>query len=160
MTTLYANPYDTSKTGFYFHDLAEFDELYQKHLPTEEYEIDYIDGAEYELFNACGIGQANLEQWEQIESMDEYEQVQLYARLEQGYDLEDALESYQDVMAYEGTLKDYAEQYIDDTGALDNMPENLRYYFDYEAFARDLRLGGDMYELEFKGKTYAVDNNS
>ena len=42
--------------------------------------------------------------------------------------------------------KDYAENYIDDTGMLNDIPENLRYYFDYEAFARDLRLSGDMCE--------------
>jgi hypothetical protein len=32
----------------------------------------------------------------------------------------------------------YADQYIDDTGMLSEMPEHLQCYFDYEAFARDL----------------------
>lgn len=35
----------------------------------------------------------------------------------------------------------YAEQYIDETGMLDEMPESLQCYFDYEAFARDLFMG-------------------
>ena len=34
--------------------------------------------------------------------------------------------------------QDYAEQFIDEVGYLDEMPEHLRAYFDYEAFARDL----------------------
>lgn len=32
----------------------------------------------------------------------------------------------------------YAEDLVDNCGLLDGMPENLRGYFDYEAFARDL----------------------
>lgn len=43
--------------------------------------------------------------------------------------------------AYQGTYEsetDYAYQYIDDTGVLNDMPENLQHYFDYEAFGRDL----------------------
>ena len=38
--------------------------------------------------------------------------------------------------------KDYAEQYIEDSGMLDSMPENLRYYFDVESFARDVFMDG------------------
>lgn len=31
----------------------------------------------------------------------------------------------------------FVEQWLDDTGGLDKMPEDLRPYFDYEAYARD-----------------------
>jgi len=43
---------------------------------------------------------------------------------------------------YEGEYDSYtefAEQLVDNIGYLDNMPENIRYYFDYEKFGRDLR---------------------
>jgi len=30
---------------------------------------------------------------------------------------------------------------VDDLGLLSEVPENLRFYFDYEAFARDLFIG-------------------
>ena len=33
---------------------------------------------------------------------------------------------------------------MEDTGQLNALPENLRNYFDYEAFARDAELGGDI----------------
>lgn len=39
-----------------------------------------------------------------------------------------------------------AEELLESTGDLDAIPESLRYYFDYEAYARDMRLGGDMCE--------------
>ena len=48
------------------------------------------------------------------------------------------------------------EAYLEDTGLLDQIPENLRYYFDIKAFARDLVLGGDITELEINGRTYTV----
>ena len=38
-----------------------------------------------------------------------------------------------------------------DTGLLDGIPQNLRYYFDYEAYARDCKLGGDIYTLDIPG---------
>lgn len=42
--------------------------------------------------------------------------------------------------------EDMAEELLEETGQLDEIPENLRYYFDYEKYARDLRIGGDFTE--------------
>lgn len=56
----------------------------------------------------------------------------------------DAFES-----AYQGefsSIEEYAEEYVSSTGMLDGVPETVRQYFDYEAFARDLRLSGDVCE--------------
>ncbi len=39
-----------------------------------------------------------------------------------------------------------AEHHVDETGLLGEIPENLRYYFDYEAYGRDMELGGDVCE--------------
>lgn len=69
-TTLHAQPYDTSATGFYFKSLEE----YQKTAPTikndfggtvEEFEIQLIDadGIDCELAKAIGINQANIERF-------------------------------------------------------------------------------------------------
>jgi antirestriction protein len=52
--------------------------------------------------------------------------------------------------AYQGeydTLADWAEQFMDDTGGLSEMQENLRNYFDFEAYGRDAQLGGDIYKI-------------
>lgn len=64
-------------------------------------------------------------------------------------DLEEALEAFQD--AYAGTyssIEAWAEEFLDDTGTLEGIPENLRMYFDYEAWARDARLNGDIWISE------------
>jgi antirestriction protein len=48
--------------------------------------------------------------------------------------------------AYQGhydSMTEFAEHLLDDIGDLQQIPERLRYYFDFEAYARDLELGGD-----------------
>ena len=50
--------------------------------------------------------------------------------------------------AYAGTFdspEDFAADLAEQTGMLESVPENLRYYFDFEKFARDL-LMGDYFE--------------
>jgi antirestriction protein len=42
------------------------------------------------------------------------------------------------------TEADWAEEYLSDTGGLEGVPEHLKNYIDFEAYARDARLGGDM----------------
>lgn len=42
------------------------------------------------------------------------------------------------------TLTHWAESYIEDSGMLQDVPELIARYFDYEAFARDAELGGDI----------------
>lgn len=46
------------------------------------------------------------------------------------------------------SLEDFAVEFLDETGQLDAIPENLRYYFDYEKFANDLVRGGDISTAE------------
>jgi antirestriction protein len=54
--------------------------------------------------------------------------------------------------AYMGSYdseEDFAQQYLDDSGTLDQIPESLRYYFDVERFARDLFMDGYYYDSGF-----------
>lgn len=54
--------------------------------------------------------------------------------------LGEAEESYQGEW---NSMKDFAENLIHECDMLADMPENLRFYFDYEAYARDLVYSGD-----------------
>lgn len=74
---------------------------------------------------------------------------------DRGLDPEEWADAFHD--AYAGTFdsaEDWARQYIDSTGQLGDMPENLRYYFDYASFARDVRIGGDMDFVQDGMKTH------
>ena len=62
-----------------------------------------------------------------------------------GYSLEDAINRKDDVMFYSrcSIMAEVAEQYADETGLLDSIPDNLRNYFDFEAFGRDMSFEGE-----------------
>ncbi len=51
-----------------------------------------------------------------------------------------------------GSLAEWAENFMEDSGQLQGLPENLRGYFDFGAFGRDAELGGDIV-------TFAVDGD-
>ncbi len=60
-------------------------------------------------------------------------------------DAADVVERIRD--AYLGTYRtreDWAAEWADDTGMLDNVPENLKHYFDFDAWARDAHINGDV----------------
>lgn len=63
----------------------------------------------------------------------------------------------EDVCLYKGCLLDAATEFFDDCYGAD-VPDFLAGYIDYEAFARDCRLGGDMYEFEYGDETWTVTN--
>lgn len=46
------------------------------------------------------------------------------------------------------SLTHLAEHLCEESGTLCKMPENLRCYFDFEKYGRDLQLGGDVWENE------------
>lgn len=72
---------------------------------------------------------------------------------DQGFTLGDHA---QPASVFEGSTLEYAISYLEDTGLLDQIPENLRYYFDTESFARDLELNGDIASLEADNTHYVV----
>jgi len=59
-------------------------------------------------------------------------------------------------------LEDYSdkEAFLEACAELhkDEIPENLRSYFDYEAYARDMKLGGDVWTAEHGGETWVFWN--
>ena len=84
MTTLHATSYNSDAAGFYFESLEDYQGKAEKHLDrfgnlVEEFEIQFIDGDDAELFNACGINQSNHDTWfDVIELMSEAEKLSLY----------------------------------------------------------------------------------
>jgi antirestriction protein len=55
-------------------------------------------------------------------------------------DVPDALQYFEE--RYHGTwssFQEYSDNYVEDTGMLHNVPDFVKRYFDYEAFARDLQ---------------------
>ncbi|MGL9728689.1 antirestriction protein ArdA [Enterococcus sp. DIV0756] len=60
-------------------------------------------------------------------------------------DMEELLEHADDIICYSDceSMRDVAEYYVEETGMLSALPENLRNYFDYAALGRDMEIEGN-----------------
>lgn len=94
---------------------------------------------------------ADLEVIDELEYAEESAKGSVTAFIEMsGYEVNDRedliklSEAYDEAFIGDMTPQEYAKEYIDATGALDSIDENYRQYFDYEGFARDLVLSGDI----------------
>ena len=161
MNKYHAIPFDISASGFFFTTYEDYQRQSANHknkygFYVDEFELEYIDGDNGELFSALGINQANLEQWfddfETLEGDERHKAIYLADYI--GCPMAEIHDRLEDVSFYEGTAKEFAETYISDCGLLDDMPKNLQVYFDIDAYARDLLLAGDITEIVIAGTRY------
>lgn len=72
--------------------------------------------------------------------------------LEYGYATDEALQKVQDneYRMYDGccSMAEVAEMYADETGLLERVPDDLRMYFDFEAYGRDMEINGEFIETD------------
>jgi antirestriction protein len=72
-----------------------------------------------------------------------------------GGDIGEAKEAIEDKFCgVHDSLEAYAEDYIESTGMLDGVNDTIARYFDFQAFARDLELGGDIWTIRHEGDLY------
>jgi len=112
----------------------------------ELFVADYED--EYNIYSGESLEKA-YEISEAIENLDDCdkEAVRLLIDNNIANDIFDAIDKKDDLLYTDETdMGAVAENYIIETGALSDMPENLRYYFDYEALGRDMEIGGTYLE--------------
>lgn len=126
----------------------ELDSVKERIGINEEYEewfiTDYetdIDGLEIKEYS--DIYELN-ELAETLEDMNDNDREVVEALLSEGYSLEDAIDKKDDCIVYSdcNDMEDVARQYVEETGLLNSIPENLRDYFDFEAYGRDMSYEG------------------
>ena len=137
----------------------EIDELYERIGIGEEYEEVFITDFESDLnikVNECDNIEALNEMADEIASLDEWELETLEALLTYFDDVDEALEKIEDVTIWSGCddMAEVAEQYAEETGLLDDVPDELKPYFDYDLYGRDMEIigtyifyNGDCYEV-------------
>ena len=107
-----------------------------------------VEGISLEIEENDSIEELN-ELAETLTGFDEAEIEVFEAALEHGCSFEDALEiiSNYNYAVYSdcSDMAEVAEQYCDECGILDGIPEDLLYYFDFKAFGRDMDLEGSFY---------------
>jgi len=148
--TLCAVPYAYGVPFFYFDSREEYKEQYHKNFERyhcEEYEFQYIDGDDitWVLWKACKDIFKLLEIIEEGTITTKEDAIKLYVCTNiNGDSLEDALNRYQDIYLYEGSMHDYAY----DTFPWEQIPEWAHGYIDIDKRVTDLQCNGDIYELD------------
>jgi antirestriction protein len=92
----------------------------------------------------CGYSQEfNLDGYtEALYALDGNPAAAMVAWLSTGCSVDSFSDHYQGEWADEVS---FAENLVDECGMLESMPKNLRYYFDYAAFSRDLFINDYIY---------------
>lgn len=126
----------------------ELDELLSRIGINSQYEEYFITDCETDIAGLA-IGEydslSELNDYAaQLVSLDEDEIMCVEAMLENGSSLEEALDGYQDCIIWPDChdMTDIAYEAAEEAGLLDYISENLRCYFDYEAYGRDLGCEG------------------
>jgi len=149
----FAQPYSLDATGFYFSDPEEYRRKADANRdrfgdPVEEYELQYINGEYYKLFDALGVSQASLAEWfELLDELGGDEDRYLIAchLADDGYAMSELAAKWDDFRVFRGTAAEYAEQIVDECY---EVPGNLGRYIDYERLGRDMVLEGSVIEIE------------
>lgn len=118
-----------------------------------------IDGKRYEeVFCAdweCQIPGLRYSEYPDYEELDsiaaewddlfDWQQDAVAIRMELlGEDFDEAVDKCDQVHIYHGchTMTGVAEEYVEEVGMLDSVPEYMRNYFDYERYGRDMEIDG------------------
>ena len=147
----YAQPYNIDAEGFFFANMQQYENRVAACIdrygqPVEEFEIQFIDGEaiDAQLFEALGINQATIGSFiEHIGNWDEHQKrILIVAVGDCGYSFtigKDDPDDF-DVDIYEiGSYRELAIQFVED-GIMGDIPDHLRFYIDYDAISRDLRI--------------------
>lgn len=122
-----------------------FDETHEEYFITD-YETD-IDGLRIGEYDS-------LEYLNRLAEVTEENETTAAALIYFGYDTPEEIESHIDDVFYVTTPSGCESEenavgyyYAEELGALE-IPENLKCYFDYEAYGRDIMLEGNFYTAE------------
>ena len=119
-------------------DHIGINEEYEEYF-ISDYECDFYEVGEYENLDTLN------EIAERIEELDEKESKVVKALMsELGYTLDEAIDKVNsgDYRIYSdcGNMTDIAYQVVEECEYLNNVPDNVARYFDYESFGRDLGI--------------------
>ena len=123
---------------------------------NEEYEEYFITDYETDI-EGVEVGEySNLDELnelaEQLDELAEEAQKAIQAMLLDGYTFNEALEKARNgdyIIYYDcDNITDVAYQIVEECGYLNNVPEQVKMYFNYEAFGRDLNIEGKFYNID------------
>jgi len=115
---------------------------------NEQYEEWFITDYETDISGLEVSEYSNLEELNELaETLENLDSDIIEALLYFGIEFDEIVEKAEECMVYSDCkdMSDVAMAYAEETGLLNSIPENLRYYFDFEAFGRDMEIEGNFY---------------
>ncbi|MGY2987685.1 antirestriction protein ArdA [Bradyrhizobium sp. USDA 4508] len=115
---------------------------------------------DYEGFPKAFYSESSVpaELWDWLE-LDEQDR-ELLAAYQDGVDETATIDQARDAfMGKADSESDWAAEWLEETGGLEGVPEHLKNYIDYEAYARDARLGGDVSFVRYAGELWVFSNH-
>lgn len=121
---------------------------------------------EWAIHDSEGFGDA-LKEHQDVETIAEIAELiqehgDLFARVLSNFggDVEEAKDAITENYAgVHRNLEDFAAGMLEETGAFVGASETLKRYFDYESYARDLKLGGDVWTIEMHDGVHVFWNH-
>lgn len=125
-------------------DVTDREDFYEKiaELHSDEADPEFMF-QDYENMPRGIVSETSIN-WDYIDGLrrvlEEYgeEYAEAYALFVENFHDTDEENFYESYSGTADSEEDYAVQLLEETGELNALPQNLRYYFDYEKFARDL----------------------
>ena len=123
-------------------DYDEFMQVcYYLHRDEEDHELMFQDADNIPecWYSECGLDEDTFERIREFAELDDDEREAFEAFMDVRCDSDVTFEEFRE--AYCGkwnSEEEYAEQLVDELGILDEVPENLRRFFDMEAYAEEL----------------------
>jgi hypothetical protein len=113
------------------------------------------DAAITEILDAAKVPQAQRGRWlRRLADLERWELAAAFYLMDDCHrPLATALEEVKDVQLSEASLVEVAQAIFDDI-YLPTIPEAVHSYIDYESFAYDCRIGGDLREFSFSGSVW------
>jgi hypothetical protein len=117
------------------------------------------DPSEIETFEHARSSGCSLKEWiEANEDLDLHHRAALYWHIVySGDSLSTAINKLDDTIIYSDNLRNAAEVVYDEN-FLESIPEHSRNLIDYDHFAYCKRIGGELCEFQFAGKTWTAEN--
>lgn len=107
-----------------------------------DFECDYMKINEYDSLDKLN------EIAQKMEELEENEKTAVKLMLENYIvnSMDEAIENLENMTCTgESSIEDIAYNYIEESGVLQNIPESLRGYFDYEALGCDMEINGSYF---------------
>lgn len=131
-------------------DRIGINEYYEEYFITD-YD-DYTDFDLYDIFGEYSQIEVISDFVETVESLSDYQQKIISVLVnDAGYEIREAIEKEETggVYFWEGdSMAEVAEYMLDEYGDLDRIPDDLRQYFDFEAYGRMLETSGSFWATD------------